>query len=125
MFNTRQKKLVLKVINDSYTHPTAQEIYEECRKEMPNISLGTVYRNLNVLIDEGKIQTLSTSSNRTRYDHIDDKSDHNHFICMFCGNIYDIYERINLPKEIDDNKVIDYELTIKGICKKCQEEGKK
>ena len=55
MRNTKQKELILNIINHSNTHPTAFEVYEEAKKELHNISLGTVYRNLNVLLENKKI----------------------------------------------------------------------
>ena len=68
MRNTKQKKLILEIINNSCIHPTAYEVYEECVKEIPNISLTTVYRNLNALVRGGNIQRLEISGDMARYD---------------------------------------------------------
>ena len=58
---SKQKKLITEILAASYAHPTASQIFEEARKRMPNIALGTVYRNLGVLVDEGTIVRLSVT----------------------------------------------------------------
>ena len=126
MSKTKQKQLILDVISKKYTHPGAYDIYEECRKILPNISLGTVYRNLNTLVMENKIKNIGTFNNILRFDRIEKGKEHAHFICIKCNEITDIFEEVCIPKNINDNLVMDYELTIKGICKQCQtEEGVK
>ena len=117
MFKTKQKSLILDVINKSHFHPSAYEIYKECQKTLPNISLGTVYRNLNSLSQKGKIKALHMEDNTLRYDRIDDE--HYHFICNKCNKIYDVNHKINLSNIENEHQVIDYELTLKGICKNC------
>ena len=59
--NTRQKAVVYQVLLDSYDHPTAEKIYERAKKELPTISLGTVYRVLKELVSEGKIELPEVS----------------------------------------------------------------
>ena len=119
MFKTKQKSLILDVVNASYSHPTAHEIYESCRMSIPNISLGTVYRNLNSLVLKGKIKALHMNDNTIRYDRIDDE--HYHFICTNCHKIFDIHNKITIPPIENEYKVTDYELIIRGICKECIE----
>jgi Fur family peroxide stress response transcriptional regulator len=87
---------------------------------MPNISLGTVYRNLNSLVDSKEIRRIHTIDNIDRFDKLE--TVHDHFICTSCNQIYDI-PPITLPK-LEGKKVLDYELTIRGICEKCQKERK-
>ena len=123
MSTTKQRSLILDVIDKSYNHLTAYEVYEECLKTLPNISLGTVYRNLNVLVETGKIKRIKMPNNVDRFDHILDNNEHAHFVCIKCNKIKDVFEKVNIPEYIDDNKVLDYELTFKGICKECQKEG--
>ena len=93
----------------------------EAVKLIPNISLGTVYRNLNRLVDEGLIKRIKTPDNIDRFDHT---NKHAHFICMKCGSIIDLGEEylFNLEK-IDDNEVLDCEVSFKGICKNCKKKG--
>jgi Fur family peroxide stress response transcriptional regulator len=70
------------------THPTAGQIHEALRPEFPSLSLGTVYRNLEVLIDEGLVTEVSHSSGPSRFDG--NPSPHHHFICDGCRRIVDI-----------------------------------
>ena len=117
MRNTRQRNLVLDIINNSFCHPTAYMVHEECVKDMPNISLGTVYRNLNALVELGKIQRLEIPNGITRYDKV---MCHDHFICTCCGNVYDL-ERSNIMYDdmIDGNKVLRCKISYEGICSNC------
>ena len=68
MRNTKQRDLILQIINNSYNHPCAYDIYLDCKKEIPNISLGTVYRNLNTLLESNSIQKIKSTDNIDRYD---------------------------------------------------------
>lgn len=121
MRNTKQKELILKIINNSYNHPTALDIYKEAKKTIPNISLGTIYRNLKLLTEQNEIRMIKMKDNINRFDHINQK--HSHFICLKCGKIMDVYEDyLNSKKTIDDNIVMDYEINFKGICKTCSKE---
>lgn len=119
MRNTKQKDLILKIINNSCTHPNANEIYEKARMEIPNISLGTVYRILNSLLEKGKIRTIQTTDNIHRYDNVNWK--HDHFICIKCGMVEDV-EKVSSREinTINNNQVLDCDITYKGICKKCE-----
>ncbi|MDD3049225.1 MAG: transcriptional repressor [Bacilli bacterium] len=122
MRNTKQKDLILSIINSSYQHPNAEYIYNECRGVMPNISLGTVYRNLNNLADNGLIKRIKTPSNVDRFDRINDN--HAHFICIKCDKIIDLDDSyLTNIDMIDNNKVMDCEVNFKGICEKCIGKG--
>ena len=117
MRNTRQRNLVLDIINNSYNHPTAYQVYEECIKEIPNISLGTVYRNLNTLVSIGQIQRLDISNGITRYDKV---LTHDHFICTNCSNVYDLKKsNISYNEFIDGNKIYACKISYEGICSDC------
>jgi len=85
---TRQRRLVLNTLRSTRTHPTAEWIFSRVRAEMPSISLGTVYRNLNVLRDEGTIRELRVAGRTARWDA--DLSQHGHFVCTSCGAIRDV-----------------------------------
>ena len=84
---TKQKNLVYNILASTKTHPTADWIYEEARMLMPNISLGTIYRNLHVLANEGKIQELNCDGNQKRFDA--NSCLHYHFVCKECGAVID------------------------------------
>lgn len=117
MRNTKQKNLILNIINESKSHPTAQDIYEESRKIIPNISLGTVYRILNGLFLDKKIIKIKID-NIARYDNVN--CIHDHFHCYNCLSIIDIFERKSLDLSgIGEHKVYNYSIIYKGICKEC------
>ena len=117
MRSTRQRNLVLEIINNSYNHPTAYMIHQECTKIIPNISLGTVYRNLNTLVSIGEIQRLEIPKQMTRYDKI---LSHDHFICLDCGNVYDLKRSdISYDDIIDGNKIYTCKISYEGLCHDC------
>ena len=118
MRNTKQKNIIFEIVNNSYEHLTAYQIYESAREVMSNISLGTVYRNLSNLTENGKIRRLEVNG----IDRFDRNTQHAHFICDKCDDIIDIFDSIIFDNEyIDGNLVMDYDIKIKGICKKCME----
>ncbi|MEG1288549.1 MAG: transcriptional repressor [Bacilli bacterium] len=119
MKNTKQRDVILDIVNNSCNHLTAYQIYEESKKELPNISLGTVYRNLNLLVIQNKIVKIVIDGKSDRFDKL---GSHIHFICTNCENIYDIYGFSSKKiKNIDGHLVMNCEIILKGICKKCQE----
>ena len=118
MRSSKQRDLIESIVNSSYTHPTAEEIYEISKETIPNISLGTVYRNLNTLVNEKLIRKINVDESKYRYDHNKDK--HAHFICTKCSNIIDLPENIfKNVEEFDGNIVNDIDLLLSGICKDC------
>ena len=120
MKNTKQRKVILEIINRSNEHLNAYEIYEEARKTLKNISLGTVYRNLNCLCNENLITIVNDGQEKKRYDKIEK---HQHFICTRCNKIIDIYEPIIKPlKKYENNLVMNYKIILEGICEKCLKE---
>ncbi len=124
MRNTKQKQLILQIINNSINHLNAFEVYEEARKSMPNISLGTVYRNLNMLIEEKNARRLKAANGIDRFDNT--KTQHHHFVCMKCGKYYDIFDKIELKNLKENYGIIkNYEIQINGICNDCLKEEEK
>lgn len=123
---TKQRKAILRVLKSTKSHPTADWIYEKVRKEIPNISLGTVYRNLNVLAEHGEINVLDYGSNHSRYDGNPDH--HYHFRCEKCGGVYDL--DIDLSSDLN-NKINtktefiahSHRLEFSGICPNCQQKN--
>ena len=95
---SRQRELITEIIKGRCDHPTADMIYNSAREIEPNISLGTVYRNLKLLADEREIITLETEDKKIHYDG--DLSRHSHFICQGCGRIIDLFEPAETPNEL-------------------------
>ena len=85
---SRQREAIKASLMNRCDHPTADALYASIREEFPNISLGTVYRNLNLLVETGEIRKLSCGSGADHYDG--DVSPHYHFVCRECGHVYDM-----------------------------------
>src|SRR4051812_232681 len=86
--STRQRETVLGIVEASRTHPSAEEVYHLTRKTIPTISLATVYRNLNLLVAEGKIREVQFHGDVARYDGMLEA--HEHFYCRACGLVIDL-----------------------------------
>ena len=121
---TKQKEAILEVLKSTDRHPTASWIYEQVRKKMPHISLGTVYRDLKMLARNGDILEIDFTSNPSRYDG--NTGNHYHFRCLKCDNIFDVDEKVN--KEIDRRvaqktgfEVLYHCLEFHGLCQQCQQ----
>jgi len=95
---SKQREEILKVLMGTKCHPTADWIFACVKRKFPHLSLGTVYRNLNILKEQGKIQELSFGSTFDRFDG--NPQPHYHFICEKCGRVFDV----DLPLEDHLNK---------------------
>lgn len=84
---TDQRRLILEVVRRADSHPTAEWVYRKVRRRLPRLSLGTVYRNLKLLVEQGLIQELD-SRGLGRYDGSTGR--HDHFTCQACGRIIDV-----------------------------------
>ncbi|MBN1691628.1 MAG: transcriptional repressor [Dehalococcoidia bacterium] len=120
---TRQRECILEILKGVRTHPTADWIYEEARKSFPNISMGTVYRNLKVLQQEGVITELDLSGTMSRFEFKQDR--HYHFRCENCGRVIDFNEPVDkgLDRRVERRtglKINCHLLEFRGLCKKCQ-----
>ena len=119
---SKQREIVLRILKDSYNHPTAEEVFRQARDIDNNISLGTVYRNLDILCKEHIIEKIATNTGVDRYDF--KKSIHSHAVCDECGNVIDFESYVNMgqvQQELKDNFTITLdEIRICGICKTCQ-----
>ena len=119
---TTQKNFIIKYLKGVKTHPSAEIVYKEAKKKMPNISQGTVYRVLNNFKEKGVIQAIDTKD----IVHFDaDISDHAHFICEKCGNVFDVIAEcskcgILKNKKTKVGKINSYKINFYGICKNCK-----
>lgn len=121
---SKQNDEILKVVLESCNHPDAKEIYNLVKKKIPNISLGTVYRNLNILASEGKIRRLLMQDGNDRFDKT--LYEHNHVMCVKCGMVCDTDLLIdsNEIKKVENEtgfKITSCNFNINGICKDCME----
>lgn len=86
--HSKQREKMLDLLKESKSHPSADDLYAKMRESFPSISLGTVYRNLSVLHEQGLINRIIHSGSADRFDA--DMYDHSHFYCEKCGTIYDM-----------------------------------
>jgi Fur family ferric uptake transcriptional regulator len=122
---TRQRRLILEELRSRNTHPTADLLYERVRKKIPRISLGTVYRNLEILTSLGEIQTLELSGSQKRYDGVPHK--HYHIRCLHCDRVDDapIAPLQQLEDAIYESTVytiMGHRLEFMGLCPDCSKD---
>ena len=119
---TRQRKIILEELRKVATHPSADEVYEMVRKRLPRISLGTIYRNLDMLSETGEIQKLELGCNQKRFDGI--AENHYHIRCIHCDRVVDAPADFNVTvnhdlKNTTDFRIIGHKLELIGICLDC------
>ena len=117
-----QREAIEKYLLSVTEHPTAEMVYLHIIKKLPNISLATVYRNLNLLVELGKAIKIKGEDGKVRYDAVID--DHYHFTCTRCSKVQDIhiehFEHINHAASLKfDGKIDTHSIMFSGICKEC------
>lgn len=127
---SRQREAIKEYLNRTTEHPTADNVYLHVKEEFPNISLGTVYRNLNLLAEIGDIVKISTPDGGAHFDGC--TFPHYHVVCTTCGNIFDLeldksqIQAINNLADTCFDGTIDAHTTLfYGTCKKCVDENAK
>ena len=120
---TRQRRIILEELAKLTSHPTADELYRIVRRRIPRISLGTVYRNLELLSRQGTILKLDTAGTQKRFDA--DTKRHYHVECSRCGRVADVTLRPQGHLERAIRSATDYVITghcisFVGLCPKCQ-----
>jgi Fur family ferric uptake transcriptional regulator len=119
---TRQRRIILEELNKLHTHPTACEVYELVRKRIPKISLGTVYRNLEILSESGMIQKLEIAGTQKRFDGV--ITNHYHVRCTKCGRVADVPVALiskidKIAAEASDFEILWHRLEFGGLCPSC------
>lgn len=126
---SRQREIILKSLKERTDHPTAEMLYIDLKKQIPEIGIATIYRNLNELCEEGSIIRIKSHAGKDRYDG--NVLPHIHFECNQCLEIEDIFLYEEKMKELDNEikklgKMIHADVTsssiiLKGNCKHCKE----
>ena len=118
---TRQRTIILEELRKVVTHPTADELYNMVRRRLPRISLGTVYRNLDLLAEQGAILKIESSGGSRRFDG--NLHPHQHVRCLKCGKVADAMLSIPVP---DTSRLVLPGFTITaarlefdGLCDAC------
>ncbi len=125
---SRQRQYIYNFLMNRKDHPTADVVYQNVRQEHPNISLGTVYRNLTLLADRGEILRLQVGDG---VDHFDaDTSLHCHFVCSDCGGVSDLKldcvdEMLNKAQDCFTGRIERQSTYFYGLCGKCLDKASK
>lgn len=121
--NTRQRGVILEILQETLAHPTAEMIYRDARRVIPNISLGTVYRNLNFLRDQGLVREIRPSDGgSSRFEGV--HTPHAHFHCRLCNSLLDIplpegLETLQFPAADRISRISAVDLHVIGSCTEC------
>ena len=107
---SRQRECILKYLHSTKCHPTAENVYQNILTKCPNISLGTVYRNLTQLTERGEIQKITVFDGPVRFDG--NMTPHYHFICRKCGAVLDL--DMDSLSHIDLLAAHNFEGTVEG-----------
>ena len=124
--NTPQRKVMLAELRKTHSHPTATELYEIVRRRLPKISLGTVYRNLELLTEMGAIRKLEILGKEARFDG--DLSKHYHVRCVRCSRVDDLVgvhpeQTTEESGDVNGWKILERRVEFVGICPECQHLG--
>ena len=123
---SHQRERIFRAVAESCEHPTANMVYEELKSDMPRLSLGTVYRNLNQLADAGRLKKIPLADGSCRFDKTTEA--HSHIVCQICGCVADVH----LPSfqaleqtiaSETDFELCSYDVVLRGVCKRCQNAG--
>ena len=116
---SKKRQMILDTIRDANNHPSARWVYDTLKEEIPDLSLGTVYRNIALFKEEGLILSVASIDGEERIDG--HTLPHAHFVCKECGNIYDIFteDKSVLTCPLEGFSAESVALTYFGRCKDC------
>lgn len=119
---SRQREIIYNQVLNFPVHPTAEEVYTALKQDNPNLSLGTVYRNLNQLSEAGMLLKIPIADGSDRFDGRTDK--HYHMICEGCGRVFDVELDCleGIPAAVlvsEGHQITRITLNLKGVCKEC------
>ena len=119
--HSKKREAIWQALSDCKEHPSAEQIYAKLKPDYPDLSLGTVYRNLALFREEGDIISVATVAGQERFDAY--TVPHAHFICQSCNAVIDVESPI--PAEVFDNIPLpgaarEYSLTFYGVCENCK-----
>ncbi|MDD6189577.1 MAG: transcriptional repressor [Clostridiales bacterium] len=121
---SKKRTAVYDVLCSTKSHPTAEWIYTQVKREFPDISLGTVYRNLAMFKADGKVVCVGVVDGQERYDAT--TSPHSHFVCRLCSSVLDVEEDAaagDTPGVSGCGKIESREIIYRGVCSRCIEAG--
>ena len=118
---SKYTEVILAAVTKLRRHPTAEQVFMAMKKDHPNIALGTVYKHLNALADEGLLLRITEPGSPDRYDRTER---HDHLICSRCGKIADV-QLPDMQSRIEHalgREILSYDLKIRYICPDCREQ---
>lgn len=121
---SKQREEIIEILKNSYNHPTAEEVYMKAKAKDPAVSRSTVYRNLNMLTENGIITKIPMPFGADRFDY--KKELHNHIICTKCGKVFDFkydfdFKNLNyIVQNQTDVEILSNSFILEGICKNCK-----
>ena len=120
---SRQREAIITYLRHTKKHPTADMVYTHVQELYPNVSLGTVYRNLNLLAEEGEILRLTQVNGSDRFDG--NTTPHYHFFCNYCNQVFDLHttslEHINTLANVGFDGIIEgHQVLFHGLCPHCK-----
>lgn len=122
---SKQRELIYDTLCHTDAHPSAEMIYQSLRELAPSLSLGTVYRNLNFLVSEGRVALIPSKVGR--YDAI--TQTHPHFCCTACDKVYDLDGSLDAPLHAQveslGHQISQYDIIVQGVCADCLAKAKK
>lgn len=123
MRHSKQRELVLKTVLDNRVHPNAEFVYNSLKADNPELSLGTVYRNLNSLVKNNMLKRISIPNGSDCFDGT--MAEHQHLVCTECGKIIDInlcdFEKISINVYKKTGFIVNTSsLALEGVCRECQ-----
>ena len=125
--HSKKRDAILECIAGTKCHPTAEWVYQQLKPDFPDLSLGTVYRNISMFKEEGVIQSIGVVNGLERFDF--NTEPHTHFICTVCGQVLDL-ENVALPAAVLEDAasggiITSYQLLFTGTCAQCTEHARK
>ena len=120
---SKQRNRILELLQSTDSHPTADWLYQQLKDEFPNLSLGTVYRNLAILIEQGQVKKIHFGSTFDRFEA--NKRPHYHLICEACGKIIDfempVYNDLNnQAAKLTSFTILHHKIEFFGLCEDCK-----
>src|ERR1700689_1988160 len=120
---TAQRQCIFRALEGDVSHPSAERVHEKVRREMPNVSLRTVYQTLNDLAELGQISALDLGTGAARFDP-NTESSHHHVVCRSCGKVRDVVADLPglhvPPGSTPGFEVLSAEVVFRGLCDECQ-----
>ena len=120
---TKQRRIIYDIVARSREHPTAAQVYLAAREKLPSIAVGTVYRNLGLMVEAGEIRHIAMPDGADRYDGT--LAPHEHILCERSGRTVDVAlgDLTSLIETCSGCKVTSYKLNIKGVCAECRDKS--